>query len=344
MTSTGGVEGDVALKVLHGDLDPKSQGVSRLLDEARMLGLLNHPCIVQGTDLVLLDGRVALVTEYVPGGDLDGCIHSPPPMPTRILLEVLSQVADALHTAYSALSPSGQPLHLIHRDVKPQNIRIGKHGAVKLLDFGVARAANIEREAETMADTVVGSTLYMAPERFNRDNPVLPSSDVYSLGLSLYEGLTGEAFFDKIPVNQQFFLSLNSHSHQEYLQKRLAKLTDAPPEIVRLATASLDYDPQVRPTSLEFARLCEDICEELTGPTLRKWCRSRTWPAPAGVAGAKLVGKTIVESNAAAIQPKKTQSTPQPQTRIYILGAALAVIAAALVVILAALFGLYFLG
>ena len=60
MTSTGGVEGDVALKVLHGDLDPKSQGVSRLLDEARMLGLLNHPCIVQGTDLVLLDGRDSL--------------------------------------------------------------------------------------------------------------------------------------------------------------------------------------------------------------------------------------------------------------------------------------------
>ncbi|MBT3224140.1 MAG: serine/threonine protein kinase, partial [Proteobacteria bacterium] len=140
MTSSGGVETDVAVKVLHGGLDPRSQAVQRLRDEGRLLGVLNHPAILRVTDLVLLEGRIALVTEYVEGADLDECFGAHPPLPPRALLEVIGRVADALHSAFNTTSANGTPLELIHRDIKPANIRLGRHGDVKLLDFGIARA------------------------------------------------------------------------------------------------------------------------------------------------------------------------------------------------------------
>ena len=102
MISAGGVRSDVAVKVLHKDLDPRSQSVERLRDEARLLGILNHPNILKVSDLVLLQDRVALVTEYVEGADLDQCIETQDdPIPLRPLLEALGRVAEALYAAHT---------------------------------------------------------------------------------------------------------------------------------------------------------------------------------------------------------------------------------------------------
>ena len=156
MISAGGVRSDVAVKVLHKDLDPRSQSVERLRDEARLLGILNHPNILKVSDLVLLQDRVALVTEYVEGADLDQCIETQDdPIPLRPLLEALGRVAEALYAAHTTAGPDGAPLHLVHRDIKPSNIRLSKHGTVKLLDFGIAKARDEGREAKTQTLSLI---------------------------------------------------------------------------------------------------------------------------------------------------------------------------------------------
>ena len=94
MTSAGGVRHEVAIKVLHDGLDPRSQAVQRLRDEGKLLGVLRHPAILKVHDLVLLAGRVSLVTEYIEGGDLDQCFEKGT-MPLRALMDVIGQVAAA---------------------------------------------------------------------------------------------------------------------------------------------------------------------------------------------------------------------------------------------------------
>ena len=149
---TGAVRAEVAVKLLNEGRDPGDQALERLRDEGRLLGLLNHPVILKVHDLLVLDGRVALVTEYVDGADLEQCFASGG-VPIRALVEIVGRVADALGVAWNAPSPTGGPLHLVHRDVKPANIRIGRHGDVKLLDFGIARASDLQREARTRTDS-----------------------------------------------------------------------------------------------------------------------------------------------------------------------------------------------
>jgi serine/threonine-protein kinase len=294
MISANGVRSNVAVKVLHADINAAGQAVQRLKDEGRMLGLLNHPCIVGGTDLVVFAGRVALITEYVEGADLAVCIEENPPIPLVPLLDVIGDVAAALDAAWKTPGPDGAALELVHRDVKPHNIRVGRHGEVKLLDFGVARAS-IEREAITMADTVVGSTLYMAPERFDKKNPVTPHSDVYSLGLTMYEGLARKAFFGAMPVNQQFFLAVEDTSHDEYRDQALADLDEIPEGVLKLLRDMLAHDQTQRPTAGGVVRRCETLSDRLEGVNLRKWCRRRRWNEPPPVPGGKLVGKTLDE-------------------------------------------------
>ena len=164
----------------------------------------------------MVAGRVALITEYVIGADLDDCLKGPDPIGLRAVLEVIARVGEALHAAYTASSRDGEPLHLVHRDVKPSNIRIGIHGEVKLLDFGIAKATNLHREAKTQTNTVLGSMPYLAPERFDEGGDT-PLSDVYSLGCTLYEVIQREHLFEGLSVRQQYFHALDPEKHDAFV-------------------------------------------------------------------------------------------------------------------------------
>ncbi|MCA9489452.1 MAG: protein kinase, partial [Myxococcales bacterium] len=138
MVGRGGLSTTVAIKLLRQDLDPAGQAVKRLRDEGRLLARLDHPTILRVLDLVMLGGRAALITEYVPGEDLEACLRGDGRISTRALLQVLGRVAGALDAAWRApLGSEGEELRLSHRDVKPSNIRVGRFGDVKLLDFGI---------------------------------------------------------------------------------------------------------------------------------------------------------------------------------------------------------------
>ncbi|MCB9676996.1 MAG: serine/threonine protein kinase [Alphaproteobacteria bacterium] len=310
MASPGGVETEVAVKVLHEGLDPRSQAVQRLRDEGRLLGSLNHPAVLKVRDLVMLESRVALVMEYVPGLDLEGCFDSRPAIPMRAGLEVCARVADALKAAYEALGADGQPLRLVHRDIKPSNIRVGMHGDVKLLDFGIAKASDVRREAKTQTRMTLGSPWYMAPERFDRVNDD-PASDVYALGCTLYEVASGgKRLFEELSARDHFLLAVDPGRHDAHLASHFDPLGMAP-KVRSTLEAMLAWERTQRPKTHDLGPHLEDLAEELPGLSLRKWVREVQWPDPPNADGA-LVGRVLTEHRISHIVSPSTPA-PAPQ-------------------------------
>ncbi|MEZ4320221.1 MAG: serine/threonine-protein kinase [Myxococcota bacterium] len=269
-------EHDVAIKVLHANLDSSSQPVQRLRDERRMLAAVVHDSILRVHDLVVLEGRIGLVTEWVEGQDLHKCTFGENPLPARAAVEIIGRIADALHCAHHA-PVAGGTLGLVHRDVKPANIRVGRNAQVKLLDFGIARAENVGREAHTSPDNVFGSFPYMGPERFLSAN-MDTSGDVYALGATLYEALTGERLW-MLPLPEIYKLVMNDSRYALALEARLQVLQgDVPGPVVQLVAQMADWDPSVRPSAAEVRDRCAELAPGLPGQDVLHWCRDRDWP------------------------------------------------------------------
>ncbi len=320
MWREGGVTTEVAVKVLLAELDPESIEVRRLKDEGRLLGALRHPAILEVFDLVLLGGRVALVTEYIEGQDLHRCTEGPDPIPPRALVEVIGQVAEALRAAYTAASPGGGgAMRLIHRDVKPANIRVSVHGQTKLLDFGIARAANMEREARTGTNVLMGSWPYLPPERIREDStPPTAAMDAYGLGCTLYEGLTGERLMEGRTLLDLYRLLEHHQSFEPAIGPRLAALRGVAPGVLHLLHDLLGDEPTARPSAAQVAQRCEELAEALPGNGLRRWARSRRWPPPSGAAG-PLTDLTLTEGSVGLPtrldDPEMTVMRPSPSSR-----------------------------
>jgi hypothetical protein len=314
MTAANGLETDVAVKVLHTDLDTDAQSVQRLRDEGKMLGALVHPAIVRVYDLVMLEGRIGLVTEYVEGQDLADCLRADPPMPARAIAAVVGRIADALRAAWETPAPhAGDPLHLIHRDIKPQNIRIGRQGDVKLLDFGVARSSNVGREAHTNTGHMVGSYLYMAPECL-LENQFGRESDIFALGATMYECHAHSRLFKDLSLRELYVLVLQDDTYRAHIEERLGSL-DAPPPVVNLMRRMLARNAIDRPSAAEISSLCDDLVDSLPGPTLRRWCKQHDWPEPNLVAGL-LDGRTITEATmATTMRPDFVRDIPAGKRR-----------------------------
>ena len=180
------LERDVAVKVLREKYAEDGGFVERFRREALSVASLSHPNIVQVYDRgVSEDGRYFIAMEYVPGGTLMERIERYGPLPPDAALAVAGQIADALGAAHER--------GLIHRDVKPQNVLVTASGDVKVADFGIARAAAADVLSATSA--VLGTARYMSPEQA-MGREVGPPSDLYSLGVVLYEMLTGEVPFE----------------------------------------------------------------------------------------------------------------------------------------------------
>jgi serine/threonine protein kinase len=310
MLSPGGLETEVALKVLRADLELGHDAVRRLRDEGRMLARLDHPAILRVFDLVALEGRVCLVTEMIDGADLAQLSHAGARPTPRAVLQLVSAVARALHEAYTATAGGGVPIRLVHRDVKPSNIRIGRHGQVKLVDFGIARSDALHRESRTQSDAVLGSLPYIAPERF-LERESRPASDVFSLGCVLFEGLVGERFYGENSRVRVPTLALDEDAFDDFVLSRLSDLPVRTPGDVRLLlTGMLSYDPEVRPTANEVAGRCEHLGDDLPGTTLRAWTRRVSWPEPPPDAG-PLAGRTLVEGDL-TLAAAHVESSPDP--------------------------------
>ncbi|MCB9763614.1 MAG: protein kinase [Alphaproteobacteria bacterium] len=291
LTGPEGFTKDVALKVLHDNMSANPEVAGRLRDEARVLGLVRHRAIVHVHDLCCLDGRWSVVMEYIEGADLSRLLRvgSVPPGPA---LEIIQEVAAALHAAWTAQGPDGEPLHIRHRDLKPGNIRVTRHGEVKILDFGIARADFAAREVQT-GSVLFGTPAFMSPERLDFADG--PAADIYALGCILFQMLHGERF-GRTHVSRP--------RHERKVHDRINALGDAvSPQLRALLRRLLDWDPEHRPTAEELEELCRAARRGDDGPSLRRWAQDTLLEAarqhprrpPALPVGADLTGSVLVE-------------------------------------------------
>ncbi|MDP2300175.1 MAG: Stk1 family PASTA domain-containing Ser/Thr kinase, partial [Actinomycetota bacterium] len=174
----------VAVKVMHADLADDPSFAARFRHEAQAAANLQSPNIVNMYDWGQDDGTFYIVMEYVHGTDLKSMIEREGALPSRTVAEIGVQVCAALSVAHG--------YGIIHRDIKPHNIMVRADGAVKLMDFGIARAGP---SMKTQTGSVLGTAQYISPEAA-LGTPLTPASDLYSLGVVLYEAATGKVPFD----------------------------------------------------------------------------------------------------------------------------------------------------
>lgn len=291
MVGPGGFETMVAIKILNQEFADHPQLVSRLKDEARILGLVRNQAIVQVHGLLQVQDRWGVVMEYVDGLDLYGILRRIQ-LPPRPALEIIGHLATALDIAWNSLSPEGEPLHLIHRDVKPSNIKVTTAGEVKILDFGIARAEFDAREAKTHLEAF-GTPQYMAPERFELQDG--PEGDIYALGVVLFECLTRRVLYER-----RCFADEERHTDRVVRAQDLAwQATDeVSEELIHFMGDMLAFQPEHRPPAYEVAQRCDALVDELKGARLRAWARASLPPIVDQLSGPpddSLNGAVLVE-------------------------------------------------
>ncbi|HEY1554185.1 MAG TPA: serine/threonine-protein kinase [Kofleriaceae bacterium] len=190
-------ERHVVVKRIRPDLAEDTRFVQMFLEEARLAASLHHQHIVQVHDVGEQDGAYFFAMEYVHGEDLRAIIEKVGErhqlVPVEIVCQIIAAAAAGLHHAHEKVGPDRQPLGLVHRDVSPGNVLVGYDGGVKLVDFGLAKAA-LRSAATTRAGTLKGKAGYMSPEQC-RGVPLDRRSDVFTLGIVLYELLTARRVF-----------------------------------------------------------------------------------------------------------------------------------------------------
>jgi serine/threonine protein kinase len=179
------IEREVAIKTLHPNLPEEviAEVRPRFLREAKSAGQLNHPNIVTIFDVGEQDGIAYMAMELLEGRSLQQILGESARLPFQTIADIVAQIADALNRA--------QQLGIVHRDVKPANVVVSASGHVKLTDFGVAY---VPASTMTQTGTMIGSPRYMSPEQV-LGLPIDPRSDIFSLGVVLYEMLAGRAPF-----------------------------------------------------------------------------------------------------------------------------------------------------
>jgi serine/threonine protein kinase len=189
---SGGFSRTVAIKRLHPQFAKNPEFVTMFLDEARLAARIRHPNVVPTLDVVAASGELFLVMEYVEGETLSRLARRLKErgerVPTPILMRIMNDALQGLHAAHEARDERGIPLHIVHRDVTPQNILVGIDGVSRLLDFGVAKAAG--RAQTTHEGQIKGKLAYMAPEQL-MSSGVTRETDLYAASVILWEMLTG---------------------------------------------------------------------------------------------------------------------------------------------------------
>ncbi len=185
----------VAIKRLHPQFAKDPEFVSMFLDEARLAARIRHPNVVPTLDVVATQGELFLVMDYVQGESLSRLIRSMRErgqrIPLRMVAGIMCGALHGLHAAHEAKNERGEPLHIVHRDISPQNVLVGTDGVARVLDFGVAKAAG--RVQTTREGQLKGKLAYMAPEQIS--GQVTRQTDVYAAAIVLWETLVGQRLF-----------------------------------------------------------------------------------------------------------------------------------------------------
>jgi eukaryotic-like serine/threonine-protein kinase len=248
------LERNVALKILHERHLEDDEYVERFRREARVVAQLSHPNIVTVIDRGEADGKPFIVFEYVDGQTLDELVGKRGALPVDEALEIAIAIARGLAFAHRH--------GLVHRDVKPQNILLNGDRRPKVTDFGIARSLDVKKGV-TQTGTVLGTSNYIAPEQASGDGASV-QSDVYSLGVVLFELLTGG-----VPFVGESFVTVAMQHINEPAPNVASRRRDVPPRVAAAVDRALAKNPRDRfPTMDAFAGELEACLAEVeTGDT-----------------------------------------------------------------------------
>jgi hypothetical protein len=277
------LEREVAIKIMHSDISTDPAALERFRREARTVAQLSHPHVVMVIDAGEDDGHPYIVFEHVRGYTLKDRIRREGPLPVAEAVAYAIEIGRALQAAHER--------GLVHRDVKPQNVLIDDEGRAKVTDFGIARGLEGRQANQlTAAGKVIGTTDYVSPEQAMGQD-VSGQSDIYSLGIVLYEMLTGE-----VPFSGDSHVSVAMKHVREGLpdvQRRRPEVSAALAAVLERATAK---DLATRYATM--AELVRDLEEVLTYESARAGGATGEATAilsqlPASITGRRLRRRTI---------------------------------------------------
>ncbi|HTE55570.1 MAG TPA: serine/threonine-protein kinase, partial [Kofleriaceae bacterium] len=267
VSGVGGFEKDVVVKRILPQLAENDEIFAMFQDEARIAATLQHPNLVQIYDAGQIGSNFFIAMEYLDGADLHTVrrvlAERQRGIPLQHAVFIVSSIGSGLHYAHEKRGFNGEPLVIVHRDVNPQNVFVTREGGVKLVDFGIAKATN--RISTTLYGTLKGKLPYMSPEQC-RAEPVDRRSDVYSLGVLLYEVTTGRRPYSG---RSEYELLRDIVEGEVPLPTQVAP--GYPPDLEAIALRALARDREARyPDALTMVQELEHFARrhELVGSTL----------------------------------------------------------------------------
>lgn len=298
MLGQAGFSRTVAIKRLHPQFAKDRNFVAMFLDEARLSVRVQHPNVVAPLDVLVADGEVLVVMEYVAGDTLSRLQRSQeakehPPSPS-IVVAIMTNTLYGLHAAHEAVGEDGTSLFIVHRDVSPQNIMVGTNGIARVLDFGVAKAT--VRSHCTANGEVKGKLAYMAPEQIEGKS-LDRRTDIFAAGVVAWESLTRRRLFSADEAAETIARILRGRvpSIAKYAK-------DVPPGLDEAVRKAIHPNPAERfQTAREFAIALERACTPASPSEVGDWVKS--------VGGDDLV---VRAERVAAIETKSSSSLIRP--------------------------------
>jgi len=265
-----GFEKQVALKLIDKDYTADAKFLQALTNEARLGGQIHHRNVVEIYEFNSVDDNWYMAMEYVDGWTLDfvldECRKRGQYLPPTVVVDLMVEICAGLDYAHDLKTKEGQPLNLVHRDLKPGNIILGRSGDVKIMDFGIAKAeSNLYKT--TAADVVKGTPVYMSPEQVNAE-PLDRRSDLFSLGSVLHELITLQ-----VPFQGNSLGAVVAGILKTDLTLPLQRIAERAASFAPLVTGLLAQKPDDRPDDAGVVRdRLETMRRELpAGPSLRSW-------------------------------------------------------------------------
>ncbi len=276
-----GFEKLVALKVMHSHLARNERAVEHFLDEARLAARVQHPNVVQIHDLGKIGTDYVIVMDYVDGVDLErllaGARVGNRPVPINVGLGIMCRICDGLDGAHKATAPDGTPLGIVHRDVKSANVLVSKQGAVKVVDFGIAKAAM--QSHMTIAGETKGTPSMMAPEQ-RVGEQVDVRADVYSVAAVGFEVMTGHGV--NLDLAALAHLGVENWPHLPLPSSLRSQL---PRELDDILLGAMSFEREKRPRDCAaFEALFEGVMKKYgltaTDKEIARWVESEIAQLP----------------------------------------------------------------
>ena len=291
-----GLDRDVALKLIRSDIAEDADALERFKREIQLSSRVTHPNVLRVFDLGESDGIQFLTMQFVDGRDLSTILKKQGKLPTDRLLRVFRQTAEGLKAAHDQ--------GVIHRDLKPQNIMLDGSDRVYVTDFGMAKSS--EQSGMTQTGAVIGTPFYMSPEQVKGES-VGPQSDIFSLGVILYQMATGTVPFGGATPFEVMITRIQRPP------KPVRELNpELPVYLQKIIERCLTVDPKLRYQNVQ--EILEDLDAESFHTSIRYQTMSRRWTKPAAVAivaaGVLAAGGLWLYQKGRSVKPtvQKTQS------------------------------------